>query len=156
MKTINTFNFIFFLILLVSCSSEEIVEEPEAKEEPKEEIAGDYTGTWDDNIYTSFPISAKLTEGRINFFSGPFFYSQNGAFVPCCMDTGDNGRISFEVKEESILNFIYDQKLLFYMDGCPGKYTGSGVINSNGWLQIDFSGDDCDGIHTGGKIVLRK
>lgn len=63
MKTINTFNFIFFLILLDSCSSEEIVEEPEAKEEPKEEIAGDYTGTWDDNIYTSFPISAKLTEG---------------------------------------------------------------------------------------------
>lgn len=68
MKTINTFNFIFFLILLVSCSSEEMVEEPE----PKEEIAGDYTGTWDDNIYTSFPISAKLSEGRINFLAVRF------------------------------------------------------------------------------------
>ena len=72
------------------------------------------------------------------------------------MDSGDNGQISFEVKGDSIVDFIYNQDLQFYMDGCPGTYTGSGIINSIGWLLIDFTGDDCDGTHVGGKIVLRK
>ncbi|NNF34469.1 MAG: hypothetical protein HKN68_10195 [Saprospiraceae bacterium] len=145
-------------IQFMACSNEDTgpIEMEEEEEEMEITIDGDYTGTWDDNIYTSFPISAKISESRKDFYSGPFFYSQNGSFVPCCMDTGDNGSISFEVKGDSIINFQYDQDLQFYMGGCPGLYKGSGTINSNGWLLIDFTGDDCDGTHVGGKIVLRK
>ena len=130
--------------------------QPIPEEEEEITIEGDYTGPWDDNIYTAFPISARISEQRTNHYGGPFFYSQNGSFVPCCQDSDDNGSITFEVKEDSILNFQYDQDLQFYMGGCPGIYTGSGIINSQGWLLIDFTGDDCDGTHTGGKIVFRK
>lgn len=151
--------YLFFILLLsfivVSCSSENEEEEP-IPEEEELTLDGDYTGTWDDNIYTSFPISARLSMPIDDFLSGPFFYSQDGSFVPCCQDAEDNGKISFEIKGDSIVNFIYNQQLQFYMGGCPGTYTGSGTINSQGWLLIDFSGDDCDGTHTGGKIILRK
>ena len=147
---------LLLMLFIVACSSEN-EEEPVPEEEEEEiTIEGDYTGTWDDNIYTSFPISARITEQRPNHYGGPFFYSQNGSFVPCCQDPDDNGSIIFEVKGDSILNFVYDQDLQFYMGGCPGTYNGSGIINQQGWLLIDFSGDDCDGTHTGGKIVLRK
>ncbi len=144
----------------MACSSEDPdsneMEEMEEEMEMEMTIDGDYTGTWNDNIYSNFPISARLSEGRKDFFSGPFFYSQNGSFVPCCMDANDNGKIFFEVKGDSIINFRYDQQLEFYMNGCPGTYTGSGIINSSGRLIIDFAGDDCDGTHTGGKIILMK
>jgi hypothetical protein len=153
-KIKNLLLLLFILFIVASCSDETKMEQE--KEEEEISIAGDYTGTWDDNIYTAFPISAKLSESRTNHYNGPFFYSQNGSFVPCCMDSGNNGQISFEVKGDSIINFIYNQNLQFYMGGCPGIYTGSGTINDSGWLLIDFTGDDCDGTHMGGKIVLRK
>ena len=152
----KTHSLLLFLLLFISCTSQDDDPEMEKEEEIEEGIPGDYIGTWDDNIYTSFPISTKVTEGRTDFYQGPFFYSQNGSFTPCCMDSEDNGSISFEVKGDSILNFRYDQVLQFYMGGCPGDYRGSGIINSSGWLLIDFTGDDCDGTHTGGRIVLRK
>ena len=153
----KTLYFTLIMLLFVACSED--VENPDLNEEEMEEsslVEGDYTGTWDDNLYTNFPISAKINKIREGLFRGPFFYSQNGSFTPCCSDAENNGHITFEVEGDSILNFNYDQSLQFYMGGCPGKYTGSGIINSNGWLLIDFGGEDCDGIHTGGKIVLRK
>ncbi len=158
MKTLMKYQLYILLLSLIcfSCSSSEDDQQPLPEEEEEMTLEGDYTGSWDDNIYTSFPISARLSEPRENFFSGPFFYSQNGSFVPCCQDAENNGIISFEVKGDSIVNFIYNQQLVFYMGGCPGTYRGKGIINAQGWLLIDFTGDDCDGTHTGGKIVLRK
>ncbi|WP_235297326.1 hypothetical protein [Portibacter marinus] len=125
------------------------------KEDPFE-VKGNYIGSWDDNIYTNFPISAEIKSTGSDKFSGPFYYSQLGPYIPCCMDSGDNGTISFEIKGDSVIHFVYNQDLQFYMGGCPGTYEGSGLWNEKlGILSIDFTGEDCDGTHTGGKIILR-
>lgn len=154
----NPYFILFLSLLIISCSSEEPDDPmvPDEDDMQEEGIPGDYIGTWDDNIYTNFPISARIMEAGTDRYSGPFFYSQGGSFVPCCMDSDNNGTISFKVEGDSIKNFIYDQQLEFYMGGCPGIYRGDGTIGSNGWLLINFEGDDCDGSHEGGKIVLRK
>jgi len=119
-------------------------------------LNGDFTGTWDDNIYTAFGISAKislrLAGGRAG---GDFFYSGN--FTSCCQGQ-DDGTISFNLKEEgSIEDFIYRQDLVSFQGGsCPGTYTGSGTVENYTTLVISFTGDDCEGPHTNGRIRLQK
>ena len=142
-------------MVLMACSSDGDDNGPMPEEEEEFTLEGNYTGTWNDNIYTNFPISAILSNPSGSNYSGPFFYSQNGSFVPCCNDTENNGTISFTISGDSILNFRYNQNLEFFMGGCPGVYTGKGTISGT-TLNIDFSGNDCEGEHTGGKIVLRK
>ena len=92
---------VLFLFLVNACSSEEEEQEP-IPEEEEITIEGDYTGTWDDNIYTAFPISARIMDQGSNSYGGPFFYSQNGSFTPCCQDEGDNGTINFKAKGERV------------------------------------------------------
>lgn len=116
-------------------------------------LLGDYLGKWNDNIYTDFPITAKITNVNNNFASGRFFYS--GSFSACCGGP-DDGAISFRVEDQAITSFRYDQNLPTYMGGCPGEYNGSGVIEDFSQLQISFSGTDCDGIHAGGKMILSR
>ena len=144
----------FCFTAILSCSDdEEEEEEPPRAEEVT--LEGNFTGLWNDNIYTDFPISTRLTRTPTGGYTGPFFYSQNGNFTPCCNDMDDNGSISFTIEGDSILNFRYNQKLEFFMNGCPGLYTGKGVVNGT-TLNISFTGNDCEGEHTGGRIVLRK
>lgn len=144
---------LFCLVLTQSCSNEGDVEESGPEEEVG--LGGNYVGTWNDNIYTDFPISTILTSNPSGGYTGPFFYSQNGNFTPCCNDVENNGTISFTIEGDSILDFRYNQRLEFFMDGCPGLYTGKGTISGN-TLNISFIGNDCEGEHTGGRIVLRK
>lgn len=116
-------------------------------------LQGKYVGTWDDNIYTSFGISADLrfASGRL---SGPFYYTNN--FAPCCGGP-DDGKISVEIVNDNIINsFRYDQVLITFMNGCNGTYTGIGDIKNHTNLVINFTGDDCEGPHTGGRILLKK
>jgi len=119
-------------------------------------LTGDYTGTWDDNLYTAFGISTRinlnLSGGRA---SGEFFYSST--FSSCCEGVTD-GTISFILKENgNIEDFIYRQDLANFQGGqCTGTYTGSGVLENYTTLLIDFTGEDCEGPHTGGKIRLQK
>lgn len=116
-------------------------------------LQGKYIGTWDDNIYTAFGISAdlKFTPGKL---SGPFYYTGN--FTACCGGQDDGG-ISVEIVNDSIIDsFRYDQVLITFMNGCNGTYKGDGEIRNYTNLHINFSGDDCEGPHTGGRIVLRK
>ncbi len=116
-------------------------------------LQGKYAGTWDDNFYTAFPISADLTYD-LGWLRGSFYYT--GSFAACCGGP-DDGKISVEIVNDSIIkSFRYDQVLITYMNGCNGTYTGDGAIKFYTNLNINFSGDDCDGSHTGGKIVLRK
>ena len=148
------------LVILYSCSDDE-VENPDPMPDPMEKMGvpvhGDYTGTWNDNLYTDFPISTRLDDRGNDMYGGPFFYSQQGAFIPCCMDTDDNGNISFEVSGDSILKFRYNQQLEFFQGGCPGLYQGSGTIDTiNGIINIDFTGEDCEGMHTGGRMYLQR
>lgn len=116
-------------------------------------LQGKYVGSWDDNIYSNFGISADLTysSGRL---SGPFYYT--GTFDSCC-GGNDDGSIIMEIEEDgTIRNFRYNQVLIEFMGGCTGTYSGEGNIENYTELHIDFSGSDCEGPHTGGKIVLRK
>jgi len=151
--------FALYLVVFMSmlaCSKDQNSPDEEIPDETVFEVEGQYIGTWDDNFYSDFPISAEINSKGNGTYGGPFFYSQLGPFTPCCMDSGDNGSISFDIKGDSVTNFVYDQDLRFYKGGCPGKYKGSGVWSEeNGWLTIDFTGDDCDGTHVGGQIILR-
>lgn len=119
-------------------------------------LNGEFTGTWDDNLYTAFGISARIsvlsTGGRAG---GDFFYSGN--FTSCCMGEND-GTISFILNEDgSIEDFIYRQHLVSFQGGeCPGTYTGEGQLEEYTTLVINFSGNDCEGDHTGGRIRLSK
>lgn len=145
---------LILIIPLFSCDKET---EPDTQPEPTVfEVEGDYIGTWDDNFYSGFPISTKLSKRGTDLYAGPFFYSSVGPYLPCCNDSGDNGRISFEISGDSVINFRYIQDLQFYMGGCPGNYIGSGLWDDElGLLTINFTGDDCDGSHMDGVILLR-
>ena len=119
-------------------------------------LNGEFVGTWDDNLYTAFGISTnlslRLAGGRA---SGIFYYSNN--FTSCCEGEND-GTISFNLKEDgTIEDFIYRQELANFRGGaCPGTYNGEGFIENYTTLVINFSGDDCEGPHTGGRIRLEK
>ncbi|MGE0590067.1 MAG: hypothetical protein AB7O48_15925 [Cyclobacteriaceae bacterium] len=116
-------------------------------------LIGRYRGLWSDNIYTNFGISADLKPLAENSVSGSFYYSRE--FKPCCGGS-DDGIVTLTATEQSSIQFIYDQNLLTFMGGCPGQYTGSGEIVDFVKLEINFSGNDCEGPHTGGKIVLNR
>ena len=115
-------------------------------------LSGNYRGTWDDNLYSNFPITARLTFFGDNG-SGPFFYT--GGFTSCC-GGNDDGDISLKITGTTINTFIYNQDLIDFMGGCPGNYSGEGNFTFPFTFSIDFTGNDCEGPHTGGKIVLRK
>ena len=116
-------------------------------------LTGRFGGTWDDNIYAGFGISAEL-DLRGKILSGPFWYSNN--FTSCCGGQND-GSITLELEDSKITSFRYDQKLVSFMGGaCNGTYTGEGEIENFTELVINFEGDDCEGPHTGGRIRLVK
>lgn len=119
----------------------------------KNPLEGGYKGTWDDNFYTNFPISARIDNSTDTEISGPFYYTSN--FRACCGGR-DDGSIVLTLDGNNITVFRYDQDLLTYMGGCIGTYTGSGKIVDFRSFQIDFTGSDCDGAHTGGRISLTK
>ena len=116
-------------------------------------LTGEYNGTWNDNLYTNFGISAELKFSGTTL-SGPFYYSNNQ--ISCC--GGDNdGSISMTLEDNQISTFRYNQQLESFMGGqCNGTYNGSGTIENFTELVISFEGDDCEGPHTGGEIRLRK
>lgn len=116
-------------------------------------LDGNFTGTWDDNLYSNFSISTNLTFAG-STLSGPFWYSPS--FTSCCGGQ-DDGSILLNLDGDNITNFTYNQKLVSFMGGaCDGTYTGNGKIENFVELLIDFEGDDCEGKHTGGKIRLVK
>jgi len=116
-------------------------------------LTGRFAGTWDDNIYTAFGITAELTLNG-STLGGSFWYSSN--FTSCCGGEND-GTILLKLAEDQITSFIYNQQLVSFMGGaCNGTYTGEGQIENFTDLIINFTGEDCEGPHTNGKIRLRK
>ena len=116
-------------------------------------LDGRYIGTWDDNLYTNFGISADLKIDQ-GILSGPFYYS--AGFVACCGGSND-GHIRLQIDGQAITSFVYNQSLEAFMGGfCSGKYEGEGKIVDLINLHIDFTGDDCEGPHTDGKIILTR
>ncbi len=119
----------------------------------KHVLEGNYTGTWNDNLYTDFGISAEL-KFQAGKLRGSFYYSSN--FTSCCGGS-DDGMITVTLDGDNITDFDYNQFLDSFMGGeCPGFYTGTGIVEDIITLKVDFEGDDCEGPHTDGKIVLKK
>lgn len=135
-------------MLLVSCK-----DDPETIAIPEITLAGKYRGTWNDNFYSNFAVSTELKLSADSVLTGPFYYK--GSFTPCCGGP-DDGSVSMKIKNGAISSFMYEQRLITFMNGCNGIYTGSGKVSGAYVLEIDFTGEDCEGIHTGGKIVLTK
>lgn len=108
--------------------------------------AGDYKGAWNSSTatrtFSNYPISAKITEVSAGKFEGAFYVTSS--FVSCCGGAND-GTISFSITEDAITDFTWDDTIV----GCKGLFTGSGTITGKDKLRIDFTGNDCDGNHTG-------
>lgn len=116
-------------------------------------LNGRYIGSWTDNIYTNFGISCEL-EFIAGKLRGDFFYSPG--FSPCCGGE-DDGSITIDLEGNIIKEFVYNQDLDSFMGGrCPGLYKGTGTLKGLSTLEISFEGNDCEGDHTGGRIILEK
>ena len=113
---------------------------------------GDYVGRWvstADVQSFNVAISAKISEASSGKFSGQFFISSN--FTSCCNSGADDGTITFNVSEDKISSFIWDDVI----PNCEGTFTGEGTIIGEDSFRIDFTGNDCDGDHTG-SLTLSK
>lgn len=147
---------LLFISFLSSCSSDDEVVDVE--EDPPFTFAGNWLGNWSDSLFPILSVSARVQELGANRYSGSFYWDNMGLgpYVPCCGGAVDDGKISFETKGDSVINFKYIQDAPNYMGGCPGVYTGSGFLNKEtNRLTISFQGDDCDGFHGNGRIIWR-
>lgn len=155
MKKFKTLFFLLFpLVICLSCSDDEGPEEEmEEMEEQEITLEGDYTGTWNsttdlDITYTDFPISAKFVFGNVAKTR------LNGEFFARSSSTGDNdGTMVIVLDGDNISSFSFNDTLI----DCTGTFSGSGSITSKNpfTLQIDFTGEDCDGNHVGQLIFKR-
>lgn len=123
----------------------------------KHPLLGNYAGLWNDNLFTDVNISFRLENEDMDKLTGAFFAT--GTFSP--FGGGalvDDGTITLELSKDqkgSFDSFRYDQNLPTYQGGCPGLYVGNGTFKVLE-ISISFTGDDCDGNHTGGSIKVVK
>jgi len=157
------FKILFFLLfpltICLSCGDDDGEEQMEQMEEEVEiTLEGDYRGTWDsttdmDITYDGFPISAKFrfagnSETRL---SGEFFATSN--FSSCCSDNANDGTMFLDLDGDTITDFDFNDTIT----DCTGTFSGTGSIISNDpyTLEINFTGNDCDGNHIGQMIFIR-
>ena len=138
-----------WLCLFNSCKSDEV----EAIIEEEATIAGNYTGSWSSvnpqSTYDGLAISARVTEtSNPNIFDGEFFFTSS--YVSCCNSGVNDGTLRFVVDGNNITEFIYNDIL----PNCNGTFTGTGTINDNGSIRIEFTGFDCEGDHTDGVLIF--
>lgn len=122
----------------------------------KNPLLGSYTGIWNDNLFSDIPISFRLENESETSVSGPFFISND--FTTYSNTPGDNGTITlrFEDNQDGVVSsFTYNQNMPVYQGGCPGTYTGDGTFQMLA-IDLDFTGNDCDGAHSGGKIKMTR
>ncbi len=125
-------------------------------------LKGSYTGSWTDNLYTDFQVSFAI-EGSNGDYDGEFFYT--AGFRSCCNGAGENdGTVSISSNFDQITRFRYNQFLSQFTgvngtnyQNCSGNYSGSGTFNfQTNVMEIEFSGSDCEGGHTGGILVMKR
>jgi len=117
-------------------------------------LTGEYVGVWNDNLFSDIEVSARISSSSSNdLYRGDFFISTN--LSPTWGGTTD-GDISFAFNSNGIENFRYNQDLPNYRGGCPGVYIGTGEIENDITITINFTGDDCDGRHEDGVIKLTR
>lgn len=162
------FKIIFFLFLplsiCISCSSDDGPAEQQEQEqqEPTEEevltLEGNYRGTWNsdtdlDITYTDFGITAKFefTDDTETRMRGEFFATTT--FESCCSSGANDGTMLIDLDGNTISTFSFND----IITDCTGTFEGSGTITSEDpfTLEIDFTGNDCDGNHIG-QMVFRR
>jgi len=148
MKLFRIVFFILFPITIgLSCSDDGPDEEKEQQEEQEVTLEGDYVGTWNsttdmDITYTNFAISAKFK------FANTDKTRLSGEFFARSSSTGTNdGTMQIVLDGDSISSFNFNDTII----DCTGTFSGSGSITSKDpyTLEIDFTGNDCDGNHVG-------
>lgn len=154
----NTIYIFLSIILFYSCSSSDDGADEEQKEEVKEvTLEGDYVGTWNsttdqDIVYTDYAVSAKFKFSGTNkaILTGVFFATSG--FSSCCGADND-GTMTVNLDSDTITSFNFNDTII----GCTGNFTGTGSISSKNpfTIQIDFTGDDCDGEHDGQLLFKR-
>ncbi|MGD1946949.1 MAG: hypothetical protein ACFB0A_11975 [Croceivirga sp.] len=160
MKSLKqSFSILFVVIHLLSCSSDDSSGQEEEKEESLVTLEGDYIGTWNSNTdlditYTDFGISAKFTfaNSEKTRLRGEFFATTS--FTSCCGSPGNDGTMLINLDGDTIESFTFNDQII----DCTGNFNGSGRITSKTpyTLQIDFTGNDCDGNHIGQMIFRRR
>ena len=95
------------IFLISACSEDGAVVEPG---EAAFEFTGNWLGTWSDNLFQEIGVSAEVRETIPNKYAGDFFINNSGnaAYTPAYGENND-GRITFETKGDSVLNFVYLQ-----------------------------------------------
>lgn len=145
---IKPFLFILICLFITNCEKATDPEEEEEIEEMFEGHEGKYPGGWtsttESTSFTDYPVSGifRYANPDQTRMSGEFFATGN--FKSCC-DKEDDGKMTFDIEDDSIKNFYFDDKIV----DCTGVFRGSGKIAANGDLVIDFTGNDCDGNHVG-------
>lgn len=141
-------------ICLASCDKDDSAEvQMEEIEEPT--FHGKYSGGWTSraasgSVYSNTAASASINESSTDQWSGDFFFSSNQ--TPCCGNPTNNGSLLFTLRDSTITNFRYFDSVI----GCGGLFEGEGRLEENGSITIDFTGRDCEGEHSGGKLRLSK
>lgn len=152
----NSVLIVLSFLVFTACSKEELVEPPQAVRPFAFE--GNWLGNWSDDLFSGVRVSAKVTKSGDNMYTGSLFIDldQVGPYIPCCGATNDNGRITFETRGDSVVNYQYIQEAPNYNGGCPGTYRGLGAIDIDiNRLVIQFTGEDCDGFHDNGVIYWK-
>lgn len=148
------FYIVFSLLVCLSCSNDDSKEaEEEIIEQMEITLEGDYVGTWNsttdmDIVYTNFAISAKF------IFANTDKTRLSGEFFARSSSTGDNdGTMQITLDGDSISSFSFNDTII----DCTGTFSGSGSITSKDpyTLEINFTGNDCDGNHIG-QMVFRR
>lgn len=148
----NNIDYAIKLILIESADFFVSDESSEIVLKDQHPLIGKYTGTWSDNIHNNADISLTIdafSEGKL---TGTFFHSAN--FESCCRGAENDGTITLEVSNEQMLisDYKYDQIYVSFKGAeCNGSYSGSGKYEFL-TLDIDYSGQDCYGVHLNGNI----
>ena len=152
--------FILWGTFLIACDS---TDEPDVVEDPEEvpqEIfsleAGDFEGQWTSRTATAtfegLSITARVRIESDSIATGELFISSN--FTSCCGSDGidgSDGSISFTVSDNRVKSFIWDDVI----PNCEGTFNGSGRLAADNSIEVNFTGTDCDGNHTGSLTLKR-
>jgi len=116
-------------------------------------VNGSYAGTWSDTLFGSVSVSIIFANVKNDTYKGPTYISGN--FKPT-YGGSDDGKTTIVVENNEIVSFKYAQFAPNYRGGCPGTYNGVGSIDSEFRINVDFTGNDCDGFHDNAQFSLRR
>ena len=149
------------LVISLSCSSDDgAAETEEMGEEMEEEIGeitleGEYRGTWSSTTdlgitFSGVTISAifEFTDETETSLRGWFFLSAAPRAI-----SENLGTMRISLDGNAITSFRFFDTI----PDCNGDFTGTGSITSENpfTLEIDFTGEDCDGNHVGQLVFTR-